>query len=1304
MEVAKRTLEIPFVTAPYDPPMGLPFLDANLSNELANDPQFSQDILNRIVAGRAHMPHIVFPPVVGQNGTTTTQSSAPHPLGNRRRVQLSALAAEVYHRGGISAAHSHAVQENSIIGIGDDDNNAATDDDDDVELQSVAASSPDRTKVIEESPPVNMELSVVVNRSEIKVQSDKDKARRRTVELFQLIDNVLQANCHISKDDPNFNKYWLPYNYSESSEPALAGPWLVAIDEIVKLLSAENIETGELDKIKSLYSILERSLNNQHPIANARELVAIGDVEEVLAVLAVADNAIKACKLALRLFLCRFEQPEMCPEMLVRLVTDAVSDLLRDKFLPLAQKELSQIPVLAQRRPMLTAILNDITKVIELICCFCSISQIPDYIKTKLQFLSLDIIFCESVGKDSDSLFGTANFESLRAAGSDLLACIYWRLQKNDRESTISAFLDRVEKLPTTKSKARRFRVQGGHNIQLATSVILRLLHISGASVYDDAVGVKALSLDEGGKAQTKYIREFTHDCTEAIIGVRSTCDFIVCHLLQKAQSMNKTAAKQGEDPHRELLDLFCQDFVTLLLSPQWPAAEILVSTLLVRLCEVATSDTTVNAINLALEHMGVVGPPFLALRQAQNEFIDLKDASQEKFEGLVKNMDVVLLELAKSAEVPFKYFFTLCGHLLDCNEVAHGTTTQQSDQLGDGIANQSERMADETAGPPSETSDRCDRQVFKLLTTNYRDEIGKTQGKSDYIYSYFRVLLFRDVSRCYDLILAAVLQNLGSNKPLVRRKALSILGDLIEKNPEVIAIERVNKSLGNLLIDVATAVRDAAIDVVGKVLKKSPLHANNLAKVLCERSGDRGVSVRRKVVKYAREFLEFVSDKDVRIYVVDNLLQRIADDDQQVAELSQKALREAFFERPAGIDKSSAYELYSSEIQASLDLVTSVWERRSNGLRITEFLSMDVPVQHIPVIKSMVSSLLEAALADETVVDRNMDIISAFTRRHGKLITPDQLERLVAVAETKKPNERCGSIFAIIDSTLACMDAIGPKLTGELQKLLLPRLTRVWRNEVEVAVRCFWKVNDISGTKTKVVKALVSCLMQLRSYLEHNEVADKDVTTITRLMDLTGYIVRICDIEAHLKMLNQLAGQADSVAAVALTVLLRYHKPEARKVRGALVKSIGMICISRPKLFNDRRLREVFSEVMDSGTEKEQLSLITVLEEFLDDCELQALGKVKEEVKKNESTKGEVDVDVLHGKSAQNSYDGVAAGVFQQYLPKILDICLSDKRETAEAGFSCLRKAIRHGLCNPIEVSDIILYFVTGFFSRCEY
>lgn len=88
-----------------------------------------------------------------------------------------------------------------------------------------------------------------------------------------------------------------------------------------------------------------------------------------------------------------------------------------------------------------------------------------------------------------------------------------------------------------------------------------------------------------------------------------------------------------------------------------------------------------------------------------------------------------------------------------------------------------------------------------------------------------------------------------------VRAKAMKCLTQIVESDPVVLARTDMQLGVHHSFLDQSTAVREAAVDLVGKFVLSRPELIDKYYTMLSARILDTGVSVRKRVIKVFEKF-----------------------------------------------------------------------------------------------------------------------------------------------------------------------------------------------------------------------------------------------------------------------------------------------------------------------------------------------------------------------------------------------------------------------------------------------------------------
>ena len=110
------------------------------------------------------------------------------------------------------------------------------------------------------------------------------------------------------------------------------------------------------------------------------------------------------------------------------------------------------------------------------------------------------------------------------------------------------------------------------------------------------------------------------------------------------------------------------------------------------------------------------------------------------------------------------------------------------------------------------------------------------------------------------DRLLGRLLSVLSMGVPRFRARAVRALSRVVESDPALLSNSSVQKTICRHCVDTSISVREAVIDLVGREMKARGFDGSfsysEYLKMLLERMKDRGVSVRKRVIKILRDLL----------------------------------------------------------------------------------------------------------------------------------------------------------------------------------------------------------------------------------------------------------------------------------------------------------------------------------------------------------------------------------------------------------------------------------------------------------------
>lgn len=394
-----------------------------------------------------------------------------------------------------------------------------------------------------------------------------------------------------------------------------------------------------------------------------------------------AETSFRASRMLLKMMNAAHNEKHSFSEETLQLVLNHLRQVFETCLIPAAEWRMSSPEDSYSRlQPdhlkLVVGLLQRAGSVLKLLGNAVLLFDLSDASITSIEFLSIQLVFVENAPSEKESLLGIQKFEAVRRHAMDVVAKIFLRYSEH-RSYIIDEILSSLEKLPVTRQNARHFKIMDGKPIQLVSALIMQLIQTSAVQSTKKSRKVLETTLEDDGlndnenssgtdspsKSSAKHPSNqghqystthsegnnfaFLHRIAGPLFdGAQNHSGYVAKYLVQRALK----STKNGDQPYRNLLDIFTEDFIGVLGSPDWPAAELLLRALLSNLVGIAENEKVgAPAKNMALDIMGVMGSGIADMRNY------VKRTSQ--------NFDNASTAFGKSLA-------RLCGDILDGNHV----------------------------------------------------------------------------------------------------------------------------------------------------------------------------------------------------------------------------------------------------------------------------------------------------------------------------------------------------------------------------------------------------------------------------------------------------------------------------------------------------------------------------------------------------------------------------------------------------------------------------------------------------------
>ena len=493
-----------------------------------------------------------------------------------------------------------------------------------------------------------------------------DEASNRLLELTQEIleaEDQMHPDISVQGGSSNADFFISMTNEHNSSRilaPAIQVKLETALHKATALGRLDDIQAETLLRIQRLcegaVASIETSKLELEPSWNDDDFVKwVARTED-------ADLGLRSARTILRIMTGNREEKELYSEELLQSIVRLLDRVLKSCIIPVVEARNNEATSMlfqsaSLHKKAISQLLYDVTKVMGLLTELLSKVDMAENIVNAVEFFATYTLFVENAHMEKDSVLGIQKFESLRRTAMDMITEIFSRYPEQ-RASIFDEILTSLQKLPTTRQHARQFKLSAGINLQLVSALILRLVQTSASRATSkngksqdhalttpdgetDGRGSDAHSSSEesetgGRSSKDRAIQQLSKTVNSLSDQAGKSAQYVVRFFVSRAM----TAPKTGDQPHRHLLDMFCEDLIAVLGQPEWPAAELLLRALLIHTVEIIEKPKfNAPAKNMALELLGLMGSAISDLVDSARKAAKSLENDESEFSGYLRQL-----------------------------------------------------------------------------------------------------------------------------------------------------------------------------------------------------------------------------------------------------------------------------------------------------------------------------------------------------------------------------------------------------------------------------------------------------------------------------------------------------------------------------------------------------------------------------------------------------------------------------------------------------------------------------------------
>lgn len=501
-------------------------------------------------------------------------------------------------------------------------------------------------------------------------------------QLKGVIQDIFEADDQPQLDAPGntssvHTQYFVPAYREDQEIKTLAPAVHVRLEtRLHKAISIGRLGEIPTDHLQRLQGLCEGALTSAKSSDLLVELAwSEDDFAGWVSRLDAVDLGLRSARTILRMMTGGRAEKQIYSEELLQSVIDVVKKTLDYCIIPVVEARSSSpsaafFEAASSHRKVISQLLFDASRVMALVAKLLSKVEIAETIITGIEFFAFPLLFAENAHTEKESILGIQKFESLRHTAMDMIATIFSRYP-GQRLFLFDEILSSLQKLPVTRQHARHFKLADGPSIQLVSALIMRLVQTSAtrstrvtkkarkrrlhsseveqgsdfessqeqhskATEYLEQSAESGTSENDEHSSQSFAMQRLGKDATSRLDNAAKSAQYVIKYLVQRAM----TASKTGDQPHRQLLELFLEDFITVLSLPEWPAAELLLQILFANCRNIAENQKSLApAKNMALELLGQMGSAISELVSNTRHVARGLEGHESQYNGYLRQM-----------------------------------------------------------------------------------------------------------------------------------------------------------------------------------------------------------------------------------------------------------------------------------------------------------------------------------------------------------------------------------------------------------------------------------------------------------------------------------------------------------------------------------------------------------------------------------------------------------------------------------------------------------------------------------------
>lgn len=968
------------------------------------------------------------------------------------------------------------------------------------------------------------------------------------------------------------------------------------------------------------------------------------------------------------------------------------------------------------------------------------------------EFLASKLIFVQNAHTDKASALGSQTYERVRKQAMAALAMLYAAFP-GERTAILDEVLTSLDKLPSNSRSARQYKLGSGRNIQLVSALFLQLVqtpaiqtrnhrHRKGRRPRRDPSQEALNSEDEDAaddqgedSTTTSEQNEQEHD---PLTKLGNTADALFDDAFRSAQQIvgwmvdkASKVTKTGDSPYRNILDLFVEDLTVVLPSTDWPASELLLTVLALRMIALAKNDKAASTKNMALESLGVMGSAISELRASARTILSsiLRDGESsssrtgQQLSSLVKDRAHFFLQNDELI-APGGPFAIVHAHMMSKSGQSLRTKSARAYflvQYATLIARTLRAPQTRDPAPPLEEPLSATISAILHQLAEPDETPQAVDGHVDVTHqeaqlAYLLSVLNMRFCRRFQDIAKTLASSLSSDQAQVRSRSLKSVVTILETDSSLLDWDpSIADDVFKCASDDSSLVRDSALSLIARFIMPRPGLEEKAFRRLLKCAGDANVGVQKRAMGHLKDIYLKETRPNMKATIAIEFLRRTADQEETVAELARKTLADIWITPNLALltnaDESAradvAVEDFTLHIVTCVNCDTTTLAPLLKNFLVWKLKDPKHAAHAQELYARIVKKLLDTANGSEAG-PADLTTLVAFVEARPQTVVPSDLTSLRSYLKDLSKSDnilKFKSVVAIFRSVLPHLSKTQEPLLQEVQLDLMKAAKNLARRqELEEVMSCLRSIDGVLHNTGRVVafaKSIVQNVIQPKiapqlkeKLLKENQIKEiqaRENKVREQSLRLAGTLAKHIDLESYRKNFQAEfpTFKTGSVAGFMADSMVPFtFKGASVELRLKALESLGLICQAWPGQFNKQHIRETFFQVLD-GAASTTLQASDVLK-----MQVIVLGIFEELYARRASTRSETnqterqtEVQALKnigGDSKAREDDSAISTITNPLVDRLLRIVMGETGERALLAVQTLASIDRQGMTHP--------------------